>query len=64
MGDFLINLGYTVFVSEWQPIKEYGTSHKWISLYKYDGNINDDAWGNFLDVKDIKLVSTIISKFC
>jgi FkbM family methyltransferase len=64
MGDFLTNLGYTVFVSEWQPIIEYGTGHKWISLYKYDGKIKDDSWGNFLAVKDIKSVNTIISEFC
>jgi len=49
MGDFLVNKGYRVFLSEWYPIVRYGVQHSWRSLADYPANLQDpNAWGNFV----------------
>ena len=52
LGDFLLGVGYTVFVSEWQPIVRYGVSHSWKRLDRYPcEGINAHGWGNFVAIR-------------
>lgn len=49
MGDFLVERGYDVFLSEWFPIVRYGVEHRWRSWAKYPVALKDAAgWGNFV----------------
>ncbi len=51
MAQFLIDRGYSLFLSEWYPIKQYGARHQWRALRKYPCELMDaDSWGNFLAV--------------
>lgn len=53
MGDFLLSNGYIVYISEWRPIKQYGTRHEWhsITLYEKGSKLNNAlGWGNFVAV--------------
>ncbi len=46
---YLVEKGYTVYVSEWHPIIRYGISHDWRGLKKYPCELEDtNAWGNLL----------------
>ncbi len=52
LGDFLMEKGYAVYLSEWKPIIKYGTSHEWISLLPYPIRLKDArGWGNYIAVK-------------
>jgi len=56
MGEFLVNKGYKVLISEWYPITKYGGQHKWrvISEFNKDFRLSDNmAWGNFLAIKEV-----------
>ncbi|BBA33356.1 hypothetical protein sS8_1396 [Methylocaldum marinum] len=49
IADFLVGKGYTVYVSEWHPIIQYGIQHDWCRLFRYPGTLRDPkAWGNLL----------------
>ena len=51
LAEFLVGLGYIVFVSEWYPVVEYGQHHRWRSLRRYPVALEDpDAWGNLVAV--------------
>jgi FkbM family methyltransferase len=51
LGDFLEEKGYHVYLSEWEPIEQYGAVHKWKRLVEYPAEITHrDGWGNFLAV--------------
>ena len=53
LGDFFIEKGYQVFVSEWFPVVEYGTTHKWRAIKSYPTKLEDDnAFGNFICFTD------------
>lgn len=53
IADFLHNKGYTVFISEWYPIVQYGTRHTWKRLYLYNKQLIDSqSWGNLLAFKN------------
>jgi len=53
LADYLLNHGYSVYVSEWHPIIRYGISHQWKQFYKYESqDIDPNSWGNFLAFKD------------
>ncbi len=45
MANFLLNLGYHIYVSEWHPILRYGIKHHWHKLTKYPCGINPLGWG-------------------
>lgn len=52
LGDFLLEKGYAVYLSEWKPIIKYGTSHQWKSILPYPTKLADArGWGNFIAVK-------------
>jgi len=49
LGDFLIDKGYHVLLSEWEPITRYGIEHKWRAIREYPSKLdNDEAWGNLI----------------
>lgn len=49
LAQFLVNRGYSVFVSEWFPITAYGGNHLWRTLYPYGSRaMTDSSWGNFI----------------
>lgn len=53
IGDFLVDLGYKVFLSEWFPIVKYGVEHRWRCIKRYPCKLEDEkAWGNFIALKD------------
>jgi FkbM family methyltransferase len=52
LADWLVALGYVVFVSEWYPVVEYGRRHRWRSLSRYPSPLADNqAWGNLIAVE-------------
>lgn len=53
LADFLLERGYTVFVSEWYPILRYGSRHSWRSIQKYPCELADSTgWGNLVAFLD------------
>ncbi|MEB3178530.1 MAG: FkbM family methyltransferase [Nostocaceae cyanobacterium] len=40
--------GYEVIISEWYPISEYGTAHKWRCFTDKITDLNPSAWGNMI----------------
>lgn len=53
LGQFLVDRGYTVFISEWLPIVRYGIRHQWRQLNQFPTkNIGGKSWGNFLAFKE------------
>lgn len=66
-GDFLLNKGYRVFVSEWYPVVKYGGNHVWRQIISYPCELeNPRATGNFIcfseDIWDEKY-SKLITDF-
>jgi FkbM family methyltransferase len=60
LGAYLLELGYSVFVSEWWPVVEYGRRHRWRALRRYPSELEDPAaWGNFIGV-EADLVEAIL----
>lgn len=51
LGDFLVDKGYQVYLSEWKPIVQYGMQHEWDSIRPYPTRLNNaKGWGNFIAV--------------
>jgi FkbM family methyltransferase len=48
MAQFLKSKGYDVIVSEWEPIVEYGTQHRWKRLARYPVTLDRNSWGNLI----------------
>jgi FkbM family methyltransferase len=60
LGAYLLQLGYSVFVSEWWPVVEYGRRHRWRALRRYPSELeNPAAWGNFIGV-EADLVAAVL----
>jgi hypothetical protein len=52
LADYLVSQGYEILVSEWYPIKRYGTSHRWRRFVSYPCDLVDPhAWGNLIAVR-------------
>lgn len=48
---FLVKQGYTVLVSEWHPIDQYGGgNHRWRRFMRYPTDVPADSWGNLIAV--------------
>jgi FkbM family methyltransferase len=45
---FLRAQNYTVLVSEWHPIVEYGGPHRWRIVRRYPVDLGPDSWGNLI----------------
>lgn len=53
LAGFLVDKGYTVYVSEWHPIIRYGIRHDWRQLMRYPCELADPkGWGNLLAFGD------------
>jgi predicted O-methyltransferase YrrM len=51
--EYLVEKGYTVYVSEWHPIIRYGIRHDWCQLIRYPCELADShGWGNLLAFKN------------
>jgi len=66
LANFLVDKGYTVYVSEWHPIIKYGIQHDWKQLTSYPCKLsNNNAWGNllaFLNPIDEAILESTINK--
>lgn len=52
LADEVVGHGYTILVSEWAPIVQYGQAHTWRRFVRYPTALLDDAaWGNFIAVQ-------------
>ncbi len=53
LAEFLVQRGYKLIVSEWHPIKNYGSTHDWRGFATYPCEFdNPSAWGNIFATKD------------
>ncbi|MCG8375041.1 MAG: FkbM family methyltransferase [Chlorobiales bacterium] len=53
LARFLLDKGYSVYVSEWYPIIRYGIRHDWRRLMRYPCKLADpESWGNLLAFRD------------
>ena len=53
LAKYLVEKGYTIYVSEWHPIIRYGIRHDWHRLVRYPCELaNAKAWGNLLAFRD------------
>jgi FkbM family methyltransferase len=51
--EYLVEKGYTIYVSEWHPIIRYGTRHDWRQITQYPCELADsNGWGNLLAFKN------------
>jgi len=54
LASYLVEKGYTVYVSEWHPIIRYGIRHDWHRLAHYPCELADNkAWGNLIAFRDL-----------
>lgn len=66
IGLYLLNKGYRVFVSEWEPIDKYGLPCKWVGFKEYPCSLDhENGWGNFLcfspeEMVDISILNDAI----
>ena len=50
---FLQSKNYSIIVSEWKPIIEYGQRHEWKKFHETSYNLlKPDSWGNIIAFKD------------
>ena len=64
MAKLLVDNGYTVLISEWHPISQYGAKHKWNRLRRYPNQLQSDkAWGNLIAVLDSSFASQLENEF-
>jgi FkbM family methyltransferase len=56
LARYLLDLDYTVLVSEWHPITRYGAVHSWRRMYPWRGAAQprslEHAWGNLVAFSD------------
>lgn len=53
LGDYLLERRYSVLLSEWYPVEEYGRAHRWRGLRRYPCELVDSrAFGNFIACHD------------
>ena len=55
---FLRDQGYKVTISEWEPIAEYGTAHKWRCFTDKVSDLNKSAWGNMIAFRPQSLLKS------
>jgi hypothetical protein len=53
MAEFLVDKGYTVYLSEWHPILRYGIPHDWCGVLAHPEQLSSpQAWGNLLAFRE------------
>jgi FkbM family methyltransferase len=51
--NFLVDLDYHLLISEWFPVKAYGSNHRWRRFATYPCQLEDpQGWGNIFAIKD------------
>ncbi|MEM9724734.1 MAG: FkbM family methyltransferase [Pseudomonadota bacterium] len=61
---YLAERGYTLYISEWHPIIQYGTAHDWRRVYPYLGEETQiSGWGNILAFQEDPGYETILEAF-
>ncbi|BAQ15707.1 FkbM family methyltransferase [Methyloceanibacter caenitepidi] len=64
MADFLVDKGYTVYISEWHPIIRYGIAHDWCRLTKYPSALaTPQGWGNLLAFREDPGLDSLAAAF-
>ncbi len=61
LARFLLDRGYTVWLSEWHPVVRYGTAHDWRGIAPYPLRPARGSWGNllaFADPPDLREIAT------
>jgi FkbM family methyltransferase len=54
LADFLVDLHYNLLISEWYPVKTYGSCHRWRRFSSYPCQLVDPkGWGNIFAVKEL-----------
>jgi FkbM family methyltransferase len=62
MADFLLDRCYHMLISEWYPVVEYGTTHRWRRFMPYPCKLLDNnAFGNIIAVDDEKIYVDLCS---
>jgi FkbM family methyltransferase len=62
LGAYLSDKGYTVMVSEWEPIVRYGGKHRWSRFKRWPCDLASPAgWGNLIAAADPDLFARIES---
>lgn len=60
-ADELVDAGYFVWVSVWDPIVRYGGDHNWRELSRYEGvGPHTSSWGNFIAVHEANNVDPVV----
>ncbi len=54
---FIEQQGYSIVVSEWEPITQYGVRHTWRRFARYPTELDADSWGNLIAVEPSLLES-------
>jgi len=61
LAAFLVERGYKLVISEWYPVKKYGSLHDWKRFTTYPCTLEDPtAWGNIFAVKDDNLYQQLL----
>lgn len=56
LAEFLVGKNYSVIVSEWYPIREYGGRHRWRAIKEYPCELEEEgSWGNLIALQGTKL---------
>lgn len=62
LAGFLQEKGYHLLVSEWYPVKQYGSLHRWRRFSSYPCHLDDlHAWGNIFAVKNDELYQALLT---
>ena len=51
LAEFLQRQGYSVLVSQWDPVVEYGTQHTWSRSTRFPADISANNHGNLIAVE-------------
>ena len=64
LAEYLRARSYQLIISEWYPIQEYGSSHRWRRFAHYPCELLDPkAWGNIMAARDPETFNKL-SKAC
>lgn len=62
--EYLVDRGYTVYLSEWHPIIRYGIPHDWCRVVRYPAALlSKSAWGNLLAFRNDPGEATVRAAF-
>jgi FkbM family methyltransferase len=62
LAGFLQEKGYHLLVSEWYPVRQYGSLHHWRRFSSYPCHLDNlHAWGNIFAVKDDELYQALLA---